>query len=132
MLATMAALRNTRVPAYVIDEDAAGKVILTGGAGIPLAVTDTPLACCFGVFDGKLLADLTSEEERVVTSQMSIVTNDAGKLCSVFKSGGAPVPPALLRSCVDAAAKRAVQLRSALGCCKGIQVINSMDVEESE
>ena len=50
-----------------------------------------PLTC--GVFDGAVMVDPTDEEERVasvVTVVRDAITNE---ICTVVKSGGAPVGP---------------------------------------
>ena len=72
-----------------------------------------PLTC--GVFDGAVMVDPTDEEERVasvVTVVRDAITNE---ICTVVKSGGAPVlAPAVLAVCFELASQHAKQLRAVL------------------
>ncbi|KAJ5066142.1 exosome complex component rrp43 [Anaeramoeba ignava] len=60
----------------------------------------------FGFFREYLLADPTSEEEKVLDSQFTIVFSSDGSICSVYKPGGKIIIEKKIKKCFELAKKR--------------------------
>ena len=114
LIAATAALQDVHIPELVLNESGH---FCSDPSRVPrplrLSKLAVPLTC--GVFDGAVMVDPTDEEERVtsvVTVVRDAITNE---ICTVVKSGGAPVlAPAVLAVCFELASQRAKQLRAVL------------------
>lgn len=114
LIAATAALQDVHIPELVLNESGH---FCSDPSRVPRALRlsklPVPLTC--GVFDGAVMVDPTDEEERVasvVTVVRDAITNE---ICTVVKSGGAPVlAPAILAVCFELAGQRAKQLRAVL------------------
>ena len=90
LLAAVAALRGLKVPAVKVDDT--GNVVRDedgAGAGKSLTVRDVPVSVTCGVFRGKVLVDLSAEEEEVAEATASCCVDRAGRVVRFVKPGGA-------------------------------------------
>eukprot|EP00794_Sanderia_malayensis_P007009 gene7009-7794_t len=112
LTALLAALHNCQLPTMIYDEE---KDELEANADdkTSLKISHNPVACTFGIFDqSQLIADPTGEEEMLVSSVITIVTLEDGKLCSVFKPGGCPVKDDIIHQCIARSLPRGQEVRS--------------------
>ncbi|MEM3457960.1 MAG: exosome complex protein Rrp42 [Candidatus Bathyarchaeia archaeon] len=82
-LAAMAALLNTKMPNYEIEE---GEVKLKSGY-TPLPLKKRPITVTFAKINDKLIVDPCLEEEQVMDSRLSIAIDDDGNICAIQKGG---------------------------------------------
>lgn len=61
-----------------------------------------------------VLADPTFEEESLLATSFTIVYNNEGRLCSVYKPGGAAVSEEVLRNSMQQARMRTAEVLSLL------------------
>ncbi|XP_053521477.1 exosome complex component RRP43 isoform X1 [Artibeus jamaicensis] len=72
-----------------------------------LNVRTHPVATSFAVFDDTLLiADPTGEEERLAAGALTVVMDEAGRLCCLHKPGGSGLTGAKLQDCMSRAVTR--------------------------
>ncbi|KAF8513141.1 ribosomal protein S5 domain 2-type protein, partial [Hysterangium stoloniferum] len=91
LLATIAALKNTRLPKATYNEDTT-RTICSRKVTIPLQLQSLPLSASFGIFDSShLLSDPTSFEEPLLETFITVVMDEKGSLSSVIQSGLATV-----------------------------------------
>ncbi|XP_061787509.1 exosome complex component RRP43 [Nerophis lumbriciformis] len=87
-LALLAALNNARLPEVAVDAETCTPQVDLGKRR-RLKIVKHPVAASFCVFDDSVvMVDPTAEEERLCTSQITVVTDEDGRLCSVHKPGG--------------------------------------------
>ncbi|KAI8927694.1 ribosomal protein S5 domain 2-type protein [Entophlyctis helioformis] len=109
--ALMAALKNVVLPAVTVDDNDDAPPTLNGKVGRPLQLSRALISSTFGVFDGRLLlADPTHEEEALVSSCITVVLDDQGLICGVYKPGGSAVSKAMLDECIVQARARSKHL----------------------
>ena len=132
LVAAVAALSGVRLPATLLDDE--GVVKMRRGepsTRLPLQTWLVPLTCGVfgprgggevgegggggGVESATLLADLSSAEEELVEATISVVCDGEGRVCGLFKPGGAAVAPAVLARCVALCTERGAGLRDVLG-----------------
>jgi len=82
-LAALAALVNTKMPKYEIEE---GEVKVKPGY-IPLPMQNYPIAITFAKINGKLAIDPWLEEEQVMDSRLTMAIEKDGKICAIQKGG---------------------------------------------
>ncbi|MDG7000832.1 MAG: exosome complex protein Rrp42 [Nitrososphaerota archaeon] len=75
----IAALLMTRIPKYTIDAD--GKPLKTNET-IPLPIQTVPVAITQARIGDQLLVDPTPEEEAVMESRITLVSDDRGNICA--------------------------------------------------
>ncbi|OWZ69111.1 exosome complex component RRP43 [Cryptococcus neoformans Tu401-1] len=87
VLAVMAALRNTRLPKAVYDDDTQ-RTICSRTERYPLTLGRMPLACSFGIFESTyLLADPTSFETPLLPTTLTIALDQDGQAALVRQEG---------------------------------------------
>ena len=84
-LAAVAALLNTKMPNYEVEE---GAVKIKPGY-TPLPMRKRPITITFAKIGDKLIVDPWLEEEQVMDSRLSIAIDDDGNICAMQKGGGA-------------------------------------------
>ncbi|GFR40110.1 hypothetical protein Agub_g664, partial [Astrephomene gubernaculifera] len=125
LLASLAALRNTRIPAvrntreghYVAARGASAAAAAAAGGGgdtglvagspscIGLFRTPLGVTCC--LYRQHLLVDPTADEERLAECAVTVVLDQAGRLQGVYKPGGKVLADAAtLVRCTEAARLR--------------------------
>ncbi|MEW5302693.1 MAG: hypothetical protein WDW38_004196 [Sanguina aurantia] len=134
LLAVVAALRSTVLPAVTISQDgqsvrrsaaaagsgnsdssaqAAAAAGSSTKAASLLQLSATPISCTFGICGSHTLTDPTYEEEKVCSSSVTIVTTGE-RMFGVYHLGGPGVSPGVTRCCMEASRLRYKQLLSAL------------------
>jgi len=82
-LAALAALLNTKMPNYEIEE---GEVkIKQGYTTLPLK--SRPITVTFAKVNDKLVVDPWLEEEQIMDARLSIAIDDYGNICAIQKGG---------------------------------------------
>jgi exosome complex component RRP43 len=148
LLAAVAALADTRLPALTLrPEDgrvvalapgagveaaaaeAAAAVALPGGAARRLALGPLPGALTCGLYKGHLLVDPCAEEEALMQSMVSVTLDAHGTLFGVHKPGGvACASERTLMRCVAAARLRHAELTRALAAAGvGASAVDAME-----
>lgn len=89
--------------------DCGTPVINESDPGRPLKLLHHPIALSFSLFDEHVLTDPCDEEEGIQAGSLTVVCNENGKLCDVYKPGGAPLDAAVLEKCVTRTAKRVTE-----------------------
>lgn len=117
LLSCTAALNTVQLDGVAVDPLNPGKVSFLKGAADrrPLPVRHFPLSLSFGLFgDAGVFEDCTRREEEVADSRVTVVYNEKGELCGVYKPGGTGMPRTLLEHCCSRAKMRALELHSML------------------
>ncbi|KAG8462402.1 hypothetical protein KFE25_012222 [Diacronema lutheri] len=133
LLAAVAALAHTHLPPARLDAnartvlvgahagpapEAAGPSGPAGSAGGALAFASRPVPLSFARVLGRTLADPCRDEEALADGKagalVTVVVDAELRVAGVHKPGGAPLPDAELRACVDAARARAPALHALL------------------
>ncbi|XP_067348317.1 exosome complex component RRP43 isoform X2 [Channa argus] len=105
IIALLAALKNTKLPEVTINtETSAPEVNLEKRC--ELHIHKHPVGASFCVFDSILIVDPTAEEESLSTAQLTVVTDEEGRLCSVHKPGGTSLSGEKLQECIGRATVR--------------------------
>ncbi|CAL8265526.1 unnamed protein product [Merluccius merluccius] len=106
IIALLAALKHTQLPEVTVNaETSLPEVDLKTRK--PLQVHRHPVASSFCVFDNSvLIVDPTAEEERLSTAQLTVVTDEDERLCSVHKPGGTSLSGERLQECISRAQAR--------------------------
>jgi exosome complex component RRP42 len=82
-LAAVAALLNTKMPNYEIEE---GEVKIKPGY-TPLPLKSRPITVTLAKINDKLIVDPWLEEEQIMDARISMAFNDEGNICAVQKGG---------------------------------------------
>uniref|UniRef100_A0A3Q3M212 Exosome complex component RRP43 n=1 Tax=Mastacembelus armatus TaxID=205130 RepID=A0A3Q3M212_9TELE len=106
IIALLAALKYTQLPEVTINtETGTPEVNLEKRHG--LHIRKHPISASFCVFDDSILiVDPTAEEESLSTAQLTVVTDEEDRLCSVHKPGGTSLSGDKLQECISRAAVR--------------------------
>jgi len=104
LIAVVAALKNVCLPKVVVSEE--GTLLATNDEWVPLQIRNYPISLTFGMFDDYLLVDPTSEEEELLQGSITIVYNNQGILCSVYKPGGYFLTEEKLKECMKQTKER--------------------------
>ncbi|KAM9347961.1 exosome complex component RRP43 [Symphorus nematophorus] len=106
IIALLAALKNTQLPEVTINtETCTPEVNLEKRRG--LHIHKHPVGASFCVFDDSILiVDPTAEEESLSTAQLTVVTDEEDRLCSVHKPGGTSLSGEKLQECISRATAR--------------------------
>ncbi|KAF9554515.1 hypothetical protein CPC08DRAFT_696646 [Agrocybe pediades] len=98
LLAMVAALKNTTLPQAIYNEETQKTLCSRTAPRVPLQLSSSiPISASFGIFDSKyVLADLTSFEEPLLESSLSVIAGDDGEIVAVSQVGSA-----LIRAEVD-------------------------------
>ncbi|XP_062975059.1 exosome complex component RRP43 [Elgaria multicarinata webbii] len=103
--AFLAALKNVKLPAVTVNEET-GLAEVNLKEKIPLTIRKQPVATSFVLFDKLVIVDPTAEEEDLATGTLTIVTDEEGNLCSVYKPGGSALTGAKFQDCINRARAR--------------------------
>ncbi|KAJ6658270.1 hypothetical protein lerEdw1_020542 [Lerista edwardsae] len=113
MCAFVAALKNVQLPAVTINEET-GLAEVNLKEKTPLSMKKQPVATSFVLFDSLVIVDPTAEEEDLATGALTIVTDEEGNLCSVYKPGGSALAGAKLQDCISRARTRHTEIKKLL------------------
>jgi exosome complex component RRP42 len=84
VMAALAALLNTKMPNYVLEEGEVKKK--TGYTQLP--IKNYPVSVTFAKIDGKLVVDPWLEEEQVMDARLTMTFDKDGNICAIQKGGG--------------------------------------------
>ena len=102
MIAMLATLRTAEFPIYQPDES--GKVVPRHDLKKwKPTVSNYPVSLTFGLFDNAILHDCTHKEEQELTGWYSVVYNNLGQLCGMYKPGGTPIKKDSMKECMAVA-----------------------------
>jgi exosome complex RNA-binding protein Rrp42 (RNase PH superfamily) len=73
---------------------------------IPLTLNRSISSTTIGIFDNQILVDCTHDEELVVSSLITVLVDDKGNLCGIYKHGKVAIPPSLLNKIIETATNR--------------------------
>lgn len=88
-MAALAALLNTKMPNYALEEGEVKKK--TGYSQLP--IKNYPVAITFAKINGKLIADPGLEEEQVMDARLTMIFDKDGNICAIQKGGGSGAFP---------------------------------------
>jgi exosome complex component RRP42 len=88
-MAALAALLNTKMPNYALEEGEVKKK--TGYSQLP--IRNYPVAITFAKINGKLIADPGLEEEQVMDARLTMIFDKDGNICAIQKGGGSGAFP---------------------------------------
>ncbi|KAG2489638.1 hypothetical protein HYH03_011917 [Edaphochlamys debaryana] len=107
--ATLAALRDTRIPKVEVVTDAAGEEELelddSPGSAWRLDVGGVPLVLTASQVGAQCVVDLTAAEERCATSGLHVAVNRAGQVCGVTMTGRKGIDSSMLLLMMETAQK---------------------------
>jgi exosome complex component RRP42 len=109
-LAAMAALLNTKMPNYEIED---GEVKIKTGY-TPLPLKSHPITVTIGKINNNLIVDPWLEEEQVMDSRISMAINDEGNICAIQKGGSGYFTPQQVVEASKIAQEKAAELRKKL------------------
>jgi exosome complex component RRP42 len=109
-LAAMAALLNTKMPNYEVEE---GEVKLKSGY-TPLPMKKCPITITFAKINDKLIVDPCLEEEQVMDARISIAIDDDGNICAIQKGGSGYFTQEQVLEAAEIAKEKAEEMRKKL------------------
>jgi exosome complex component RRP42 len=109
-LAAVAALVNTRMPNYEVEE---GEVrIKPGYTQLPLR--RHPVTATFAKINDKLVVDPWLEEEQIMDARLSIAIDDDGNICAMQKGGSGYFSPEQVLEAAKTAKEKIEEIRKKL------------------
>lgn len=109
-LAALAALLNTKMPKYEIEED---EVKIKPGY-TQLQMRKHPIAVTFAKINDKLIVDPQFEEEQIMDARLTITTEENGNICAIQKGGAGYFTPKQVLEVAKMAKDKAEQIRKKL------------------
>jgi exosome complex component RRP42 len=109
-LAAMAALLNTKMPNYEIEE---GEVKIKPDY-TPLPIRKHPITITFAKINDNLVVDPWLEEEQVMDARFSIAFDDDGNICAVQKGCSGSIAPNQILDAAKIAEEKAKEIRKKL------------------
>jgi len=109
-LAALAALLNTKMFNYEIEEDEAK--IKPGYT--PLHVSKHPIAVTFAKINDKLIVDPWLEEEQIMDARLTMTIDDDGNVCAIQKGGSGYFAPKQVLEAAKIAMEKAEGIRKKL------------------
>lgn len=104
VLAIYLALKTVKIPVMEYDEESK-KFYMKGDLSIPMPLNYCPVSTTFGLFEGKLFTDLTLEEEVVVDTCITVIT-DKELILTFDKRGPHLVSDEQMKTCIRLAKSR--------------------------
>ncbi|MGQ9551177.1 MAG: exosome complex protein Rrp42 [Candidatus Bathycorpusculaceae bacterium] len=110
-LAAVAALLNTKMPNYEIEE---GQVKIKQGY-TPLPIRRHPITVTFAKIGDRLIVDPWLEEEQVMDARLSMAIDDDGNICAIQKGGTGYFTQQQVVEAAKIAREKAGEMRKRLG-----------------
>lgn len=110
-LAAVAALLNTKMPNYEIEE---GQVKIKQGY-TPLPIRRHPITVTFAKICDRLIVDPWLEEEQVMDARLSMAIDDDGNICAIQKGGTGYFTQQQVVEAAKIAREKAGEMRKRLG-----------------
>lgn len=79
-----------------------------------LKLNHYPIPLSFGLLDEYMIVDPTDEEESLLSTSFTIIYNNKGHLCNVYKPGGTILKDEILKKCMDKAKQRTIAIMDML------------------
>ena len=109
-LAALAALLNTKLPNYEIEEN---EVKIKPGYA-PLPIKKHPITVTFAKINDKLIVDPWLEEEQIMDARLSMAIDDDGNICAIQKGGSGYFSPKQILEAAKVAKEKAEEIREKL------------------
>jgi len=109
-LAAVAALLNTKMPNYEIEDD---EVKIKSGHS-PLPVRRHPITVTFAKINDKFVVDPWLEEEQIMDARLSMAIDDDGNICAIQKGGSGYFTPEQVFEASKTAKEKAEEIRKKL------------------
>jgi exosome complex component RRP42 len=109
-LAAMAALLNTKMPNYEIED---GEVKIKSDS-TPLPIRKHPITVTFAKINDNLIVDPWLEEEQVMDARLSMAIDDDGNICAIQKGCSGFIAPNQILEAAKIADEKAKELRKKL------------------
>jgi len=109
-LAALAALLNTKMLNYEIEED---EVKIKPGY-TPLVVRKHPIAVTIAKINDKLIVDPSLEEEQMMDTRLTMTTDEDGNICAIQKGGSGTFTQKQVLEAAKIAREKAVEIRKKL------------------
>jgi exosome complex component RRP42 len=106
-LAALAALINTKMPNYEMEE---GEVKIKSGY-TPLPIRKHPITVTFAKINEKLVTDPWLEEEQVMDARLSMAIDDDGNICAIQKGCSGSITPNQILEAAKIAKEKAEEMR---------------------
>ncbi|MBS7639350.1 exosome complex protein Rrp42 [Candidatus Bathyarchaeota archaeon] len=106
-LASLAALINTKIPVYVVEN---GEIKKTSEY-MPLPMRNYPIAITFANISDKLVIDPWLEEEEIMNARLTITFDKDGRICAIQKGGQGALTPQQIIEAAYIAREKAEELR---------------------
>jgi exosome complex component RRP42 len=109
-LAAMAALLNTKMPNYEVEE---GEVKIKPD-NTPLPIRKHPITVTFAKINDNLVVDPWLEEEQVMDARLSMAIDDDGNICAIQKGCSGFITPNQVLEAAKIAEEKAKEMRKKL------------------
>jgi len=109
-LAAMAALLNTKMPNYEVED---GEVKIKSDY-TPLPIRKHPITVTFAKINDNLIVDPWLEEEQVMDARLSMAIDDDGNICAIQKGCSGFIAPNQILEAAKIADEKAKELRKKL------------------
>jgi exosome complex component RRP42 len=109
-LAALAALVNTKMPNYEVEE---GEVKIKSGY-TPLPIRKHPITVTFAKINEKLIVDPWLEEEQVMDARLSMAIDDDDNICAIQKGCSGSIAPNQILEAAKIAKEKADEIRKKL------------------
>jgi exosome complex component RRP42 len=106
-LAALAALLNTKMPNYEIEE---GEVKIKPGY-TQLPIRRHPITATFAKINDRLVVDPWLEEEQIMDARLSIAIDDEGNICAIQKGGSGYFSPKQVMEATKIAKEKIEEIR---------------------
>lgn len=110
-IAAVAALLNTKMPNYEIEE---GQVKIKPGY-VPLPIRKRPITVTFAKIGEKLVVDPGLDEEQVMDARISMAIDDDSNICAIQKGGSGYFSPQQVLEAARIAKEKSEELGKKLG-----------------
>lgn len=104
VIATVAALKTVKFPKVNYNVDTEECNVEDDNKNL-LNVSALPISTSFMIFDEKVIADPTAEEEKLSAACITVAISNSA-LSFLYKPGGEPVEPDMLEKCIRQAISR--------------------------
>uniref|UniRef100_A0A182VKR7 alpha-glucosidase n=1 Tax=Anopheles merus TaxID=30066 RepID=A0A182VKR7_ANOME len=104
IIALVAAFHTVNLPTIQYNSDTE-ETEADPSRRLPLTVDCVPVTTSFVMVAGRLIADPTTEEEKLASTTLTVTVSD-GKMSFFNQSGGDPMDSRTLKKCTDSAIKR--------------------------
>jgi len=109
--AVVASLLTTKIPKYILDEK--GQPVKTDEM-IPLPIQTVPVSVTMARIGDSLLVDPSAEEEAVMESRITLVSDDRGNICAGQKGMPGSLTPDMILKAANVAKLKGEEIRTVI------------------